>query len=58
MAHSCHHPAPTIHPATLPLQLHEIEKQQHKEAVKQLRRWDERFSLRTKPLAELRALAQ
>ncbi|EFN51719.1 hypothetical protein CHLNCDRAFT_139886 [Chlorella variabilis] len=38
--------------------LHEIEKQQHKEAVKQLRRWDERFSLRTKPLAELRALAQ
>ncbi|KAI3438992.1 hypothetical protein D9Q98_001404 [Chlorella vulgaris] len=38
--------------------LHEIEKQQQRQASKDLKRWDARFALRTKPLAELRSLAQ
>jgi hypothetical protein len=49
------------HAALVPLmleQLHEIEKQQQRQASKDLKRWDARFALRTKPLAELRSLAQ
>lgn len=38
--------------------LQDIEKQQQREAEKELRQWDQRFSLRTKPVAELRSLAQ
>jgi hypothetical protein len=40
------------------LQVHDIERRQRSEAVRELRRWDARYELRSQPLSELRALAQ
>ncbi len=50
--------APSGTPPPLhPWQVQDIEQQQQREAQRELARWDERWHLRSRPLAELRALA-
>ena len=47
----------SCHPPLHPRQVHDIEQQRQREAQRELARWDERWRLRSRPLAELRALA-
>ncbi|KAL4423238.1 hypothetical protein ABPG77_000030 [Micractinium sp. CCAP 211/92] len=52
-----HPAAPPSPPPLHPWQVQDIEQQQQREAQRELARWDERWHLRSRPLAELRALA-
>ena len=59
MLHCCHalpSQSPTQPPPSLP-QLQDIELRHQQEAQAELSRWDQRYKLRSAPLAQLRALA-